>query len=84
VRGDRWGEAMTKLERRALNLEAALKPFAELPQTDNVGNPIVDLHVNYAGGAGWSMKYGSNLCAAAAIKRARSMLGDKPVKRREP
>lgn len=65
------------LEKRVLILEAALKPFAELPSIDNAGNPVVDLHVNYRGGAGWSMRVANCVNAQQALRAARMAMKGK-------
>lgn len=63
--------------KRIQKLEAALRVFAEFPLEDASGAPVVDVHVNYQGGAGWSMKLAGKVDARKAILSARKLLGMK-------
>lgn len=63
------------LLKRCKLLEAALRPFADLPARDSQGSPVIDIHVSYSGGSGWSMKVASRVDARLALKRAHKAIG---------
>jgi hypothetical protein len=65
------------LQSRIRDLEAALRPFAELPPKDAAGNPIDDLHVNYCGGAGWGMRIAGKMDPRKAVARAAKVMRDR-------